>query len=133
MVLCDIPILDGHNKDGTIKVSSDGPQYVDITSADGVVTRYRTLNRVRTVELTLDQSSEEHAKLSALHALDTNTKNGSGVGAFFLKDNNGSTIVAGPQCWISKAPDIEYGEAPKPRVWTFRVVADPIAAIVGGN
>jgi hypothetical protein len=131
VIICAIPIVDGRAEE-FIRVTPEGPAYEDVIGADGHVARYATHERRYTVEVTLLNTSEEHAKLMALHILDTNSKNGAGVGVFLLKDNNGSTLLAGSKCWITKAPDMTKGKAVGEMTWTVRVVADTSTMFMGG-
>lgn len=127
-----IPIEDGR-ADPFVEVSQVGPAYEDEIGPDGSVVRYATGERRYDVTVNLMGSSEENAKLSALHAADVNATNGAGVGAFLLKDSNGSTLLAGAQCWITQTPGASKGRGPGEVSWNIRVIADATSMIVGGN
>lgn len=132
MVLSDIPISEGL-AETFIKISREAAAFEDEVSADGEVTRTATHDDRCTIELTLKGTSKHNAELSALHALDTNSAGGAGVGAALIKDNNGSTLIAAPQCWITKAPDLELGKTRGDCTWTLRAVVPAAAFIIGGN
>lgn len=131
LVVMAIPITDGLPKDSFVKITSP-EAYGTTQGLDGNVIRHRINDRIYVVELTLMASSEHNVQLAALHGIDATAFGGAGVGAFFLKDNSGTTLLAGEQCWIAQGPEIDYAEEPKDRVWTLNVVADPHTMIAGG-
>lgn len=133
VVLADIPIKEGLAADGFLTISPEGDAFGDELGADGEVVRYATHERRYTVELTLMNSSKHHQQLSALHGADVNATGGAGIGAMFVKDNNGASLLAAPQCWIQKAPDLTFASERGTSTWTFRAVSNPAAMIVGGN
>jgi hypothetical protein len=132
LVCCAIPIEDGR-ADEFVTVEADAEAFAPEVSADGVVMRYATGNTLYTVTVKLKGYSAENSKLAALHALDTNTENGAGIGAFLLKDNNGSTLMAADKCWIQKSPGVMLGKTRGDVDWVFKVVATPAQMLVGGN
>lgn len=132
LIVAAIPIKDGR-ADPFVEISAVGDAYEDEIGADGHVVRFSTGERRYDVVVTLMGSSEENQKLAALHALDVNATNGAGVGAFLLKDNNGATLLAGPQCWVKRVPDTAKGKTPGTVAWQVRVIANAGSMIVGGN
>jgi hypothetical protein len=135
ILLADVPILKGHGDDdkGVIKIKPRGASFGDEVGSLGEVLRYRTGETRWDIELMLLGCAEANAALSALHSLDCNEAGGAGVGALFVKDNNGSDIYAAGQCWISEAPENALGRSKAPKVWKFVAVADPSTMIAGGN
>lgn len=133
LILMGLPITDGKAEDEFVSI--DPPrQFETVQSADGLVVFCRTNIRVYPVMVTLLSSSSHNAVLSALHAADTVVgSNGTGLGAFLLKDNMGSTLVAAEYCRIVKAPKYSFGNLVKPVTWELIVVADPATVILGGN
>lgn len=131
VIICAIPIEDGL-AETFLKVSAREDAYTEQAGADGSVIRNATLNRLYDVELTLTAGSSHNVQLSALHAIDTSTSNGEGIGAFLCKDALGSTVLMGAKCWIKKAPDIEFGKEAGNRTWKITVVASPSTMISGG-
>lgn len=132
LLVSDIPIKQGL-ADPFIKISWEGDAFDDDVGADGSVCRFATHETRFTAELTLKAWSEHNAVLSALHAIDTATPGGSGVGGFLLKDNNGSTVMAAAQCWIQAPPDPEFGKNRPDVTWKFRGRATRSTMIIGGN
>ncbi len=132
LVICAIPINDGR-ADEFVTVEADAESYQTEVSADGAVMRYDTGNTLYTVTVKLKGYSQENIKLAALHALDTNSSNGSGIGAFLLKDSNGSTLMGSDKCWIQKPPAKSFGKTLADCEWQIKVVANPSQMLTGGN
>lgn len=132
IVICAIPILDGR-ADEFITVEQDEESFGTEVSPDGAVLRFDTGSTLYTVTLRLKGYSQENIKLAALHALDTNSLNGSGIGAFLLKDNNGSTLMGSDKCWIHKPPAKGFGKTVAECEWVIKVVANPAQMLTGGN
>ena len=132
IVAMAIPIEDGIPQDTFLKITP--PEvYEHVESLDGVITRFRKGSRIYLVELTLHASSSHNVVLSALHGADAIATGGAGVGALFVKDNNGSSLYAAEQCWIMKAPDGEFGASRPDVTWQMVAAADPHTMILGGN
>jgi hypothetical protein len=132
LVICAIPINDGR-ADEFVTVDADAESFATEVSADGAVMRYDTGNTLYSVKVKLKGYSLENAKLAALHALDTNSPNGAGIGAFLLKDSNGSTLMASDKCWIQKPPSKGFGKTLPDCEWEIKVVANPAQMLIGGN
>jgi hypothetical protein len=132
LVICAIPIKDGL-ADEFVTVDADQESYQTEVSTDGAAMRYPTGNTLYTVTVRLKGFSQENIKLSALHALDTNSENGAGIGAFLLKDNNGTTLMGSDKCWIQKPPAKGFGKTLADCEWQIKVVATPAQMLVGGN
>lgn len=123
-------------KDGLVSVAlaMEGDAFADEIGADGHVCVYATHESRCNVDITLKGSSEEHAKLSAIHAAARNATNGLAIVPFMLKDNNGTTVVATDGAYIKKLPDKTYGASPGDVTWNLRAVLNaPLNAIIGGN
>jgi len=103
--------------------------FTKVVGADGEVTRSKTNNKSGTYEITLLQGSSDNAFLSALHLADENT--GAGIFPAGVKDNSGSSLHFGQQCWIQKPADAPYGRDAAERVWTIEI-AD-METFIGGN
>ncbi len=127
-----IPITDGKAEE-FVTVEADEDSFGEEIGADGSVCRFATHNTLYTVTVRLKGYSEHNAQLHALHALDASSPNGSGIGAFMLKDGNGSTLMASDKCYIKKAPPKSLGKTIGDCEWVLRVVATPAQMLVGGN
>jgi hypothetical protein len=128
-IVMGIPIEHGRPADDFLVVNPP-EQFLEIESADGMVIRVPTGNRIYPVQLKLNAGSKHTAALSALHALGYVAKAGSDVGPFLVKD--GLTNLAGEVCWIKKAPSRSFGRAPKDETWELIVISDPAKMLFGG-
>lgn len=116
--------------DGTfIEVEYAENAYELYVGADGEPARARVLNENATVKITLKQTSPVNDLLSAIARRDRTL--GTGVGAFFLKDLLGTTVVSSGEAYIEKMANITFGKEIEGREWTFRLGRADI--LVGGN
>ncbi len=97
--------------------------------ASGDVTRIRSNDKSGAIVLTLQASSPTNDLLSAIHRQDELF--GTGTGAFFLKDLNGTTIAEASDAWIVKYAAMEYGDDGPNREWTLHTAE--LDLNVGGN
>jgi hypothetical protein len=133
IIIGSIPVKEGRVKAGFLRITPDSANWGSTQDTSGKVTRYRTNNRLYTMELTLQQSSIHNAQFSALFGADHLATDGSGVASGMIKDNNGSTLLTLDKVWVEKAPDAEWGEEVKDWTWVFKVVSDPHIMLLGGN
>ena len=130
LIFGGIPLDSGFGSDTVFSFESED-MYDDAVGADGEVIRWATNDRRFTLKVSLMQSSDKNALLSALVALGALSSNGDDVAALLLKDNNGSTVIASGKTWLKGLPGVDFGKSAKEREWTFRGVWDAI--VVGGN
>jgi hypothetical protein len=114
-----------------LKIEFMSPLFSSKVSADGEVTRVKLHDERAKVSLTLMQSSEHNAELSALATLDKLAPNGAGVGPFLMRDRNGTTNLAGPECWVSERPAVSLDKEPTTRTWIIEVAK--CRGVIGGN
>jgi hypothetical protein len=107
------------------------PGFSMVKGTDGTVARSKTNDRTIEIEVSFLQTNSANAALSALHAADVNTPNGTGIGSFVLEDLQGTTLIACTQSWIRQPADITLDRGAKGRKWTLDAVYD--VALVGGN
>lgn len=131
VTVCGIPISGGYADDTFVEVDQDTDDFTDVAGVDGDVTRSKTNDHRATITITLMQSSEANALLSALSNIDKKASNGAGVGPLLIKDNQGTTLFAGEKSWIAKAPTASFGKQAGPRAWKIRC-AD-LQRFDGGN
>lgn len=131
IMVCGIPIEGGFADGSFVEVDQDSDDFDDVVGTDGDVTRSKTNDRRATVTLTLMQSSEANALLSALNNLDRKQSNGAGVGPLLIKDNQGTSLYAAEKSWIAKPPTAGFDKKAGPREWKIRV-AD-LERFDGGN
>lgn len=106
--------------DGTfITVTPNAEGFSIKTGADGSVTRTRSHDRTAVVKLTLMQTSQVNERLSALYAADRAAVNGQGVGAFYLQDLAGTTVLESSKAFISRDPDVTFSNEAETREWTI--------------
>ncbi|MEY4548241.1 MAG: hypothetical protein RL685_4436 [Pseudomonadota bacterium] len=118
----------------SVEISMEGPAFSDDIGADGSVCRSATNERRANANIVMKGHSEEHAKLSALHAADVSATNGLGVAPFLFKDGNGSSLVATDKAWIVGMPGKTFAAAPGDVTWVIRLVlSSPLQHIIGGN
>lgn len=130
-VIAAIPLKDAIV---SFEVAPEGPAFADEAGADGSVVRYATNEKRANATIVLKGSSEENARLTALHAADVAATNGQGVVSFLLKDNNGTTLVSTDKAWITGMPTKTMAAAPGDVTWTIRLVlSSPLNWIIGGQ
>jgi hypothetical protein len=132
LIVCAIPINDGRAEEFVV-VEQDEDSFGLEQGADGSACRYAMKPTLYTVTVKLKGHSSENAKLAALHAADCASSNGSGVGIFLLKDNNGSTLMGADKCWIQKPAAGAFGKTRADVEWILKVVATPAQMLLGGN
>lgn len=132
-IFAGIPIKEGRPKEGFLTAAPVSGNFGTVQDTNGLVTRYKTQNRIYTVEVTLHQSSIHHAQLQAIFGADSLAVDGSGVSSALIKDLNGSTLITFPHIWVEKQPDLEWGEEVKEWTWVLTAVSDGHLVVVGGN
>lgn len=121
-------VISGYSEGTFITVEREEDAFTKIVGADGIVTRSKNANRSGMVTLTLKASSPSNDVLSALATQDE--IDGTGVRAFIVKDNSGTSLHAG-KGWVRKKPNAEYAKEVSDREWTFDIAA--LDHFVGGN
>lgn len=119
--------------DGTfIKFSRLTPTFSSKAGAGGDVVRTKSRDKRAKIEITLLASSPSNDWLSSLVLTDEQVDAGVGsVGPAFLKELNGTTVIAGSKSWVTQPADAEYGVDSQNRSWTIEV-ADASTFLVGG-
>ena len=125
VVLVGVSIEEGRAPDGFLSITKDEDAYGTVVGANGEVIRYGTHNHLYTIECTLLPSSKHNDELSVIHAADTLSSTGAGVGVLLVKDDNGTDLCASSACWITKQPDLSFAVEPQNRVWQLKCVAHP--------
>lgn len=113
----------GVAEDTFLSIVSDAPGFTKKHSVDGPVTRSRSHNKGKTATLTLMCSSEVNDRLSAIYNADRDPAqpNGRGVGAFYVQDLSGTTVLSCAEAYIADDPDLELGATASERAWTFEL------------
>lgn len=108
--------------DGTfLTISSVTPGFSSKVGVDGTVTRARSHDRRATARVVLMQSSEVNDRLSAIYEADRQAVNGTGVGAFFVQDRDGTTVATASKAYISDDPDLTLEAEATTREWVIEI------------
>lgn len=114
--------------DGTfVEVDYNEDAFTLMVGAGGETARARSQNRSGTVTFTLMASSPCNDLLSAVAIADR--ASGLGVGPVGIKDNNGTSLVAGANAWVKKMPKVEYAKEVGSRQWVLE--CDALDMLVG--
>lgn len=99
---------------------------------DGTISRSKTNARLTKILVRLmNTESESNGFLSKMLQLDEQNPNGAGVGAFSLKDLQGTTAFFASQAWVSGPPKQPLDREANEREWELHGVRDIL--FVGGN
>lgn|SRR5574342_436700 len=123
--------LSGYADGAFCRIVMESDAFTDVSGTDGEVARSKTNDRRATISIMLLQTSKSNDVLSGLALLDEKAAGGKGVGVFMLRDRQGTTLHLGPETWISKRPDSEFGREAGTREWTFRCAN--LQSFVGSN
>lgn len=107
----------GFGEGTAVRLSNITPGFSSKAGVGGMVVRSKSHDRRGKIEFMLMSSSSSNTILSAIHNLDLETPNGSGVGVLFIRDRQGATIYEANKCWIVKAPDAEINADESVRTW----------------
>lgn len=125
-------LIDSGYADGEfLRIEQESDDFTDVVGTDGEVTRSKTRDKRATVTILLMQSSSGNALLSTLNNLDVNAPNGAGVGAFLVRDRQGTSVYRADECWVQKPPDVSFDREATSREWTLRVAN--LQRVDGGN
>lgn len=113
----------------TIEFTTDA--FTSTVGSDGEVVRNRSNDYRATITVKLLQSSSSNDLLSAIYESDRLARNGAGVGALMIKDNQGRAIYTASEAWIRKHPDISFDREATSREWVIE--AAELIPFTGGN
>jgi hypothetical protein len=114
-----------------ITVEQMADAFSSVVGSDGEVARSKSNDRRAKVTVKLIQTSLSNAYLSGLLLADLDAPNGAGVAPFLMQDLQGTTLVSGSQCWITKYPDNSMDRTAKAREWVFEIAN--ATRVEGGN
>lgn len=130
-IVCGVPITDGKAAEPFLSFEFPDDWETE-ESADGLVLRCKTNNALVKCDVTLKGASTDIDKLMAVRNADILAGGGAGVGRFFYKDDNGTTVINASRNWIMKVPNFTVGRKRGDVVFnTLMVVDGPI--LLGGN
>lgn len=118
--------------DGTfVKVARMTPSFSSKAGAGGEVVRSRSRDKRGNIELTLLPSTASNDYLSGLIATDEQVVGGLGaVGAFMIKDLNGTTLCTAESTWVTQPADFEGATEAPNREW--KLECSELKMLVGG-
>lgn len=122
-----VPIT-GFAKGTFITVERNEDTYSLMVGAGGEASRKQSLNRSGKITLTLMATSQANDVLSAFAVSDE--LSGNAVLPFFMKEVNGTTLVAAQSAWIMKMPKVERADDISTVEWVFE--AEAIEILAGG-
>ena len=130
---CGIPVT-GYVEDTFIAISSEGEGIKAIIGCDQEVVRTIDPGSVlKTIKISLLQSSDTNDLLSNIH--DRDNQQGDGIGSLLITDLTGKTYLAADQAWITKKPEINRGRSAKDGAchWEFQAVVNEEDYHIGGH
>ena len=131
LIAVGVLINSGYADGEFCKLEMADDSFKSYVCTDGQVIWSKTNNNLAKLTITLSQSSDSNAMLSAIHELDKKTPGGTGVAPFLIRDRQGTSMHQGRFSRITKAPDVMYDRDPTPREWQFAVILD--VRLDGGN
>ncbi len=112
-----------------LSVTTDFDRFSMVQGIDGDAARVRNKLRSGVITINLLQSSPSNNFLSYISTIDELT--GLLVLPFLAKGKeDGSTTILAPSCFVTKVPDVEFGNSHKTRTWTLR--SDNIIIFLAG-
>lgn len=104
--------------DGTfVKAARAEKVFKTKVGAQGDVIRTRVRNKMGSVTVTLQSTSDTNTDFSTAIALDE--LNGTGYGTLLIKDNNGTTVIEAQTAWLDGPADFEAGDDSSNREYTI--------------
>jgi hypothetical protein len=102
-----VPI--GGYADGTfVSVKAGSDRYSKKVGADGGIVRSRKHDDTHGVDITLLKSSQSNTYLTTVMNMDKLAN--AGIRPLSITDLSGGSLHFWPQAWISKDPDVDYGD-----------------------
>jgi hypothetical protein len=109
--------LSGFAPDTFLKATRSTDAFALKIGAGGEAARALSRDRSGEVTLTLMATSQSNDLLSAIANADE--QSGQGVGALFIKELNGTTLLMAESAWVKKMPDLERGTDIATVEWVF--------------
>lgn len=131
IVFAGIP-MSGRADGAFLSVERNEDSYSIQVGTDGEATRSKTNNKSGRITITLMQSSQANAALSAFHnAAEAGITDG--IAPFLAKDNSGlpPSVYAAEKAWIVRHPTGEFDREAGPREWVLET--DNLIIFHGSN
>lgn len=113
-VIVNGAVVTGFAEGTFVKVERGADNFTTYVGAKGEVARSRNADRTAKITLTLKHTSPANRYLSGLAKSDETF-------TVSVNDSSQGSIVGGVDCWVSKQPNMEYGEEITPREWELVV------------
>lgn len=131
VIACGVPITGGFAAGSKVKAVQVNETFVVTEGVEGDMTRTNSNSQFTRITFRLLQTSRFNAVLSALHAADKASENGSGVAPTTIKDKGGASLHFLSQSWLTKIPDSDYAGEDTFREWVIEGIAE--VNVTGGN
>jgi len=123
LIVGGLEIDSGFAEGEFISIEPQAEDFTDKAGPDGEVARSAVGDFRATIKIKLLHTSEGNNILTALRDLDL-VSNGSGIGAFMLRDRSAGAIIAqADKVWVQKPPTVSRGREIAETEWTLRAAA----------
>lgn len=129
LVICGPYPLEGFADGARISVSRNEDMWTDYAGSDGEGARAKSNDKRGTVTVTLMQTSQSNAILSAYAAADEVSN--AGVFPLYIKDKNGTSLYVAESAWVKKYSDAGFAEEVGEREWI--IATDNLVMYTGGT
>jgi hypothetical protein len=120
----------GGMAEGTfVSISKEDAPFTTKTTSDGVVSRNYKNSPVYNVTLTLHSASSSNDVLTKLWLIDEATQRGKFP--LLIKDPLGTSLFYSEAGWVSKTPQLDFGDKISNREWT--ITCTQVDINYGGN
>jgi hypothetical protein len=100
-----------------VSIAKEDVPFTTKITADGVVSRNYTNSQVYNVTLTLHSASSSNDVLTKLWLIDETTQRGKF--SLLIKDPLGTSLFYSDSSWVSKTPQLDFGDKISNREWTL--------------
>lgn len=122
-------IVSGFGEDTFIEIETTEDLWTLTVGAGGDGARAKSNNESGTIVITLLQTSDSNNVLQGYLASDILSN--SGAFPISVQDKNGTSLYAGAEAWVKKAPDASFGKSITDRQWTIET--DKLVSATGGS
>ena len=127
-------IVTGFAESTFINIETNGDGITAVVGCDQEIVRTISPGSIlRTITLTLLQSSDSNDELSLLANMDN--QSGAGIVPLAIKDLSGRTLLMADQAWVAKKPNVvrSNNASDGNNAWTIYAVVPEESFLVGGH